>query len=90
MTNPANNIPPKNIVLPWPQTIQDVKPYVPRSLFESGISSMKNMVNRMIDRNPSDHASGVKKPQEINKIALVGIHGWYPGKILKTGKLIYD
>ena len=89
MTNLVDNIPPKNIVLPWPQTIKDLKPFARRSLIEDGYSSVKNMVNRLMYGIPSDHASlGLKNPQDIKSVVLIGVHGWFPGKILKTGKLI--
>lgn len=65
----------QNIVLPWPKSIA-----IERSGIEKGISSIKTLVNKLIYRT-----STPKSPDSYNNIVLIGIHGWFPGKILKTG-----
>jgi hypothetical protein len=62
----------KNIILPWPESS-----VIERSTLEKGIQSLKTIVNRMIYRHPTP-----KTPDSYNNIAMIGIHGWFPGKII--------
>lgn len=77
MTQVSNDA--KNIVLPWPSSSKAIQ----KSFLKQGISSAKALISRMIYSN-----TNVKTPDAFSKIVLVGIHGWFPGKILKTGNLL--
>ena len=69
----------KNIVLPWPSSSKAIQ----KSFLKQGISSTKALISRMIYPN-----TNLKTPDAFSKIVLIGIHGWFPGKILKTGNLL--
>ena len=86
----------KNVVLPNDildrSDLEHPKDLASKSYIGQKFENLKSFVNRIKHKNPSIHAQDQtpkiirhRSPREISKIVIIGIHGWFPGRLLQTG-----